>query len=136
MIKSILFWLLSISIDSSYSFSDNEEKRWPGPRILTTHFVKDNNINKDAEIVTKQAKTIHINLPRDVSIEKIFTLLYSDSAVSCRINQFLVSQSSLEFVFIALGEWESLRIISLIIRNLNLDGYLCSQFLFNIHTVE
>jgi hypothetical protein len=31
-------------------------------------------------------------------------LLYSDSAVSCGINQFLVSQSSLEDVFIALGE--------------------------------
>jgi len=66
-------------------------------------FVRDN-INKDAEIVTKQAKTIHINLPRDVSVEKIFTLLYSDEATSCGINQFLVSQSSLEDVFIALGE--------------------------------
>jgi len=63
-----------------------------------------NNISKDAEIVTKQAKTIHINLPRDVSVEKIFTLLYSDKATGCGINQFLVSQSSLEDVFIALGE--------------------------------
>lgn len=66
-------------------------------------FVKES-INKDAEIVTKQAKTIHINLPRDVSVEKIFTVLYSDAANSCGINQFLVSQSSLEDVFIALGE--------------------------------
>ena len=66
-------------------------------------FVKDN-VSKDAEIVTKQAKTIHINLPRDVSVEKIFTVLYSDAANIWGINQFLVSQSSLEDVFIALGE--------------------------------
>jgi len=54
--------------------------------------------------VTKQAKTIHINLPRDVNIQKIFTSLYSDSATEAMINQFLVSQSSLEDVFLALGE--------------------------------
>jgi len=67
------------------------------------HFVKAN-IHEDAEIVTKQAKTIHINLPRDVNIQKIFTSLYSDSATEAMINQFLVSQSSLEDVFLALGE--------------------------------
>mmetsp|Transcript_22129 Transcript_22129/g.48128 ORF Transcript_22129/g.48128 Transcript_22129/m.48128 type:complete len:1680 (-) Transcript_22129:165-5204(-) len=66
-------------------------------------FVK-SNIHEDAEIVTKQAKTIHINLPRDVNIQKIFTTLYSDSAAEAMINQFLVSQSSLEDVFLALGE--------------------------------
>ena len=66
-------------------------------------FVKDN-INEDAKIVTMQAKTIHINLPRDVSVEKIFSILYSDDSASCGINQFLLSQSSLEDVFIALGE--------------------------------
>ena len=38
------------------------------------------NIHKDARIVTKQAKTVHINLPRDVSIQDIFTTLYSDKA--------------------------------------------------------
>ncbi len=38
------------------------------------------NIHEEAKIVTKQAKTIHINLPRDVNIQKIFTTLYSDSA--------------------------------------------------------
>ncbi len=66
-------------------------------------FVRDN-INEDAKIVTRQAQTIRINLPRDVSVEKIFTLLYSDKATGCGINQFLVSQSSLEDVFVALGE--------------------------------
>ena len=69
----------------------------------TLQFVKDN-INEDAKIVTKQAKTIHVNLPRDVSVEKIFSVLYSDDSTGCGINQFLVSQSSLEDVFIALGE--------------------------------
>lgn len=66
-------------------------------------FVK-SNIHDDAKIVTKQAKTVHINLPRDVNIQKIFTTLYSDSATEAMINQFLVSQSSLEDVFLALGE--------------------------------
>lgn len=63
------------------------------------------NIHEEARLVTKQAKTIHINLPRDVNIQKIFTMLYSnESAANGGINQFLVSQSSLEDVFIALGE--------------------------------
>jgi len=62
------------------------------------------NIHPDAKIVTKQAKTVHINLPRDVNIQKIFTTLYSDGASKAMINQFLVSQSSLEDVFLALGE--------------------------------
>lgn len=66
-------------------------------------FVKAN-IHEDAKIATKQAKTIHINLPRDANIQKIFTTLYSDSAAEAMINQFLVSQSSLEDVFLALGE--------------------------------
>ena len=92
------------------------------------------NISKEAKIVTKQAKTVHINLPRDVNIQTIFTTLYSDEAaegkpiifhlppsifaimmcsdqpisyctiISAMVNQFLVSQSSLEDVFLALGE--------------------------------
>lgn len=44
-------------------------------------FIKEN-IHEEAKIVTKQAKTIHINLPRDVSIQKIFSCLYSESATS------------------------------------------------------
>ena len=93
------------------------------------------NIHEEARLVTKQAKTIHINLSRDVNIQKIFTMLYSnESAANGKrfvhsihvlyelletyrffwlpwkynatggINQFLVSQSSLEDFFIALGE--------------------------------
>lgn len=44
-------------------------------------FVKDN-IHEDSKIVTKQAKTIHINLPREVSIQKIFSALFSEDATS------------------------------------------------------
>jgi len=68
---------------------------------LFLDFVK-STIHKDAKIVTKQARTVHINLPRDVSIQTIFSTLYSEDA-SKSINQFLVAQSSLEDVFIALG---------------------------------
>ena len=38
------------------------------------------NVHEDAKIVTKQAKTIHINLPRDVKVQDIFMALYSDAA--------------------------------------------------------
>jgi len=70
---------------------------------ILLQFIKET-IHKDAKVVTKQAKTIHINLPREVNIQKIFTTLYSDNASKAMINQFLVSQSSLEDVFLALGE--------------------------------
>jgi len=65
-------------------------------------FVREN-IHADAKKITKQARTIHINLPRDASIERIFYALYSDEAHKVAINQFLVAQSSLEDVFIAVG---------------------------------
>lgn len=60
-------------------------------------------IHVDAKKITKQARTIHINLPRDVSVQTIFSTLYSDEANKVAINQFLVAQSSLEDVFIAIG---------------------------------
>ena len=69
-------------------------------------FVK-TNIHEGARIVTKHAKTIHVNLPRDVSIQQIFTALYSNAAAQAIINQFFVAQSSLEDVFIELGIRES-----------------------------
>lgn len=61
-------------------------------------------LHPDASLDLKQAKTLHIHLPRDVDLEKVFSALYSPERVSegC-INQFLLSQSSLEDVFIALG---------------------------------
>jgi hypothetical protein len=44
-------------------------------------FVK-KNVHEDAKIATKQAKTIHLNLPREVSIQKLFSCLHSESAAS------------------------------------------------------
>jgi ABC-type multidrug transport system ATPase subunit len=62
-------------------------------------------LHKDAVLRTKQAKTLHINLPRDLKLDDVFRALYSKERVEegC-INQFLLSQSSLEDVFISLGD--------------------------------
>ncbi len=58
----------------------------------------------DATLDNKQAKTLHIHLPRDINLNNVFAALYSRerSTEGC-INQFLLSQSSLEDVFLALG---------------------------------
>jgi hypothetical protein len=62
-------------------------------------------LHPDARLGIRQAKTLHVNLPRDVSLEKVFTALYSkERTTEGGINQFLLSQSSLEDVFIALGD--------------------------------
>mmetsp|Transcript_57713 Transcript_57713/g.172210 ORF Transcript_57713/g.172210 Transcript_57713/m.172210 type:complete len:1811 (-) Transcript_57713:232-5664(-) len=67
-------------------------------------FVK-RRLHKDAVLGIKQAKTLHIQLPRDLDLQRVFSVLYSPEATTegC-INQFLLSQSSLEDVFIALGD--------------------------------
>jgi ABC-type multidrug transport system ATPase subunit len=68
-------------------------------------FVK-KHLHPKAVLATKQAKTLHVNLPReDLDLQKVFAALYSPEASSkgC-INQFLLSQSSLEDVFVALGD--------------------------------
>lgn len=62
-------------------------------------------LHPEATLGIRQAKTLHVNLPRDTRLDKIFRALYSKERVTegC-INQFLLSQSSLEDVFIALGD--------------------------------
>lgn len=61
-------------------------------------------INEDATLVNKQAKTLHVSLPRDQSIGKVFKAMYSpERTKEGGINQFLLQQSSLEDVFITLG---------------------------------
>jgi len=62
-------------------------------------------LHSEARLRIRQAKTLHINLPRDINLEGAFTALYGPRRVveGC-INQFLLSQSSLEDVFIALGD--------------------------------
>jgi ABC-type multidrug transport system ATPase subunit len=67
-------------------------------------FVREN-VHPGAILQTKQAKTLHIALPRDLDLRQVFTALYSKkSAAAGGINQFLLSQSSLEDVFLALGD--------------------------------
>ena len=62
-------------------------------------------LHPDARLGIRQAKTLHVNLPRGVSLEKVFKALYSqERTTEGGINQFLLSQSSLEDVFIALGD--------------------------------
>jgi ABC-type multidrug transport system ATPase subunit len=62
-------------------------------------------LHPDAVLQTKQAKTLHIALPRDANLTQVFQVLYSrESSSQGGINQFLLSQSSLEDVFLALGD--------------------------------
>ncbi len=62
-------------------------------------------IHEDAVLQTKQVKTLHIAIPRDMDLMVIYRVLYSpEAAKEGGINQFLLSQSSLEDVFIALGD--------------------------------
>jgi hypothetical protein len=62
-------------------------------------------LHADAKVGMVQAKTLHIQLPRDLDLRRVFAALYSsESASEGCINQFLLSQSTLEDVFIALGD--------------------------------
>lgn len=60
-------------------------------------------LHPDAILNTKDAKTLHVNLPRDMDLKQAFSALYNPALRPECINQFLMSQSSLEDVFIALG---------------------------------
>jgi len=61
-------------------------------------------LHPDATVGGRQGKTLRVNLPRDLKLDRVFTALYSEErATEGCINQFLLSQSSLEDVFIALG---------------------------------
>ena len=67
-------------------------------------FVKER-LHPDAVLQVRQAKTLQIALPRELDLTKVFTILYSpEAATEGGINQFLLSQSSLEDVFVALGD--------------------------------
>jgi ABC-type uncharacterized transport system ATPase subunit len=63
-----------------------------------------NLLHKDASLGVKQAKTLHVNLPRHIELKQVFTALYSPTLRPACINQFLLQQSSLEDVFIALAD--------------------------------
>jgi len=64
-----------------------------------------NHLHEDAILDNKQAKTLHVHLPRRTNLTRVFSALYSPERVTeGSINQFLLSQSSLEDVFLALGD--------------------------------
>lgn len=64
-----------------------------------------NHLHEDAVLDNKQAKTLHVHLPRETNLTRVFSALYSTERVTeGSINQFLLSQSSLEDVFLALGD--------------------------------
>ena len=62
-------------------------------------------LHPDARLDSRQVKTLNFNLPRTINREQVFKALYSEERITdgC-INQFLLSQSSLEDVFISLGD--------------------------------
>jgi ABC-type multidrug transport system ATPase subunit len=62
-------------------------------------------LHPKATIGGRQGKTLRVNLPQDLKLERMFSALYSEErATEGCINQFLLSQSSLEDVFIAIGD--------------------------------
>jgi ABC-type multidrug transport system ATPase subunit len=62
-------------------------------------------LHEDARLGIRQAKTLHVNLPRNIKLERVFRALYSEKRTTeGGINQFLLSQSSLEDVFVSLGD--------------------------------
>ena len=62
-------------------------------------------LHPEARLTSRQVKTLHFNLPRNINLETLFKGLYSKERITegC-INQFLLSQASLEDVFITLGD--------------------------------
>jgi ABC-type multidrug transport system ATPase subunit len=89
---------------SGYLLQLNLLKSTPEHQEKAMAFVR-NRLHKGATLQTRQAKTLHIALPRDLDLRDVFRALYSPESTSegC-INQFLLSQSSLEDVFIAIAE--------------------------------
>ena len=83
--------------------------------VLQLNLVKSNEENREkamsfvrerlhpgAVLDITQAKTLHVHLPKDINLDQVVAALYSPerSTEGC-INQFLLSQSSLEDVFLA-----------------------------------
>jgi ABC-type multidrug transport system ATPase subunit len=88
---------------SGYLLQLNLVKSTPENQETAMAFVHEH-LHKDATLGIKQAKTLHISLPRELDLQRVFAALYNpDLRPSC-INQFLLSQSSLEDVFLALGD--------------------------------
>jgi ABC-type multidrug transport system ATPase subunit len=88
---------------SGYLLQLNLTKSTPENQAKALDFVR-TKIHQDAVLQNRQAKTIRVALPRDINLAEVFRVLYSkEIATEGCVNQFLLSQSSLEDVFIALG---------------------------------
>jgi ABC-type multidrug transport system ATPase subunit len=89
---------------SGYILQLNLIHNTPESKESAMRFVRAN-LHEGAILGITQAKTLHVMLPRDLDLRKVFTALYSqESTTEGGVNQFLLSQSSLEDVFIALGD--------------------------------
>ena len=94
---------LKDNFGSGYVLQVNLTQNTPHHQSQALQFVQEH-LHKDAQVVSSQAKTLHIQLPKSVNLGNLFQALYSrESAEAGCINQFLVAQSSLEDVFVALG---------------------------------
>ena len=95
---------LKDTFGSGYLLQLNLVQSTPENQERAMNYVK-RRLHQNAVLRIKQAKTLHINLPRDLKLDDVFRALYSEDRVKegC-INQFLLSQSSLEDVFISLGD--------------------------------
>lgn len=88
---------------SGYLLQLNLIKSAPEDQERTLEFVR-SRLHRDAVLQNRQAKTLRVALPRDVHLPDVFRVLYShDTAEEGNVNQFMLSQSSLEDVFISLG---------------------------------
>jgi len=62
-------------------------------------------LHESASLGVGQTKTMNVHLPRDTNLERMFQALYSEERTSeGGIHQFLLSQSSLEDVFVSLAD--------------------------------
>ena len=88
---------------SGYLLQLNLVKSTEENQAIAMEFVQ-RELHDGATLQTKQAKTLRVNLPRDLDLKRAFAALYTPTVRPECINQFLLSQSSLEDVFIALGD--------------------------------
>ncbi len=87
-----------------YSLQVNLAHNSPEQQQRAIDFVR-TRLHPDARLASRQVKTLYFTLPRTINREQVFKALYSDDRMTeGGINQFLFSQSSLEDVFIALGD--------------------------------
>ncbi|CAJ1959846.1 unnamed protein product [Cylindrotheca closterium] len=95
---------LKDNFGSGYNLQLNLVKSTEEYQEKAMSFVRQN-VHAQAVLALRQAKTLHVSLPRDLRLERVFRALYSkERETEGGINQFLLSQSSLEDVFVRMSE--------------------------------